>query len=273
MRRLIAFSCEGAALAGSVDVGESATQRDMGVLLVIGGSQTRVGSHRMYERLSKALADQGYACFRYDRRGVGDSEGVDAGFRGSGPELKAAAAAFRSEVPGLTRMTGFGLCDGATALALYGDEAGLDGLILANPWLVEAEEGAPAPAAIRAHYRKRLFSWSGLKRLFTGAVSFRKLGGGIRKLFSRRKPESLSNDVAQALLRHRIPAEMILCTGDNTAIAADAEVRAWPHPELIRATQLIETDSHTFARPGDDAMLLTMVETALAELSEADQAS
>ena len=273
MRRLIAFSCEGATMAGSVDVGESAAQRDMGVLLVIGGSQTRIGSHRMYERLSKALADKGYACFRYDRRGVGDSEGVDAGFRGSGPDLKAAADAFRSEVPGLTRITGFGLCDGATALALYGDEAGLDGLILANPWLVEAEEGAPAPAAIRAHYRKRLLSWSGLKRLFTGAVNLRKLWGGIRKLFSRRKPESLSNDVAQALLRHRIPAEMILCTGDNTAIAADAEVRAWPHPELIRATQLIETDSHTFARPGDDAMLLTMVETALAELAESDQAS
>jgi hypothetical protein len=165
-------------------------------------------------------------------------------------------------------MIGFGLCDGATALALYGDEAGLDGLILANPWLVEAEEGAPPPAAIRAHYRKQLLSWGGLKRLFTGAVNFRKLGGGLRKLFSRRKPESLSNDVAQALLRHRLPAEMILCTGDNTAIAADAEVRAWPYQGLIRATQQIETDSHTFARPGDDAMLLTMVETALQELTE-----
>jgi exosortase A-associated hydrolase 1 len=270
MRRLIAFPCGGATLAGSVDVGEGAAQ---GVLLVIGGSQTRIGSHRMYERLAKALADKGYACFRYDRRGVGDSEGVDPGFRGSGPDLKAAAAAFRKEVPSLTRITGFGLCDGATALALYGDEAGLDGLILANPWLVEAEEGAPAPAAIRAHYRKRLLSWSGLKRLFTGAVNFRKLGGGLRSLFSRRKPESLSNDVAQALFRHRLPAEMILCTGDNTAIAADAEVRVWPYQGLIRATQMIETDSHTFARPGDDAMLLTMVETALQELAGADQAS
>ena len=175
---------------------------------------------------------------------------TDPGFKGSGPDLKAAADAFRREVPGLSRMTGFGLCDGATALALYGDEAGLDGLILANPWLVEAEEGAPAPAAIRAHYRKRLLSWSGLKRLLSGAVNFRKLGGGLRKLFSRRKPESLSNDVALALLRHRIPAEMILCTGDNTAIAADAEVRAWTDPDLIRATQLIETQLAHVRPPG-----------------------
>jgi exosortase A-associated hydrolase 1 len=270
MRRLIAFPCGAATLAGSLDLSNPSTT---GVLLVIGGSQTRVGSHRMYERLAKALADKGYSCFRYDRRGVGDSAGEDPGFRGSEPDLKAAADAFRKEVPGLRRIVGFGLCDGASALALYGDEAGLDGLILANPWLVEAEEGNPAPAAIRAHYRKRLLSWDGWKRLLTGAVNFRKLWGGIRRLFSRKRAESLSNDVAQALLRHRLPTEVILCRGDNTAIAADAEIRGWPWEGLIRATQVIETDSHTFARPGDDAMLLTMVETALQELADAAQAS
>ena len=270
MRRLIAFPCGGETLAGSLDEATGTT----GLLLVIGGSQTRVGSHRMFERLAKALAEKGFTCFRYDRRGVGDSNGEDPGFRGSGPDLKAAAEAFRREVPPLTRMIGFGLCDGASTLALHGDEAELDGLILANPWLVEAEEGAPAPAAVRAHYRKRLLTWEGWKRLLTGAVNFKKLWAGLRRLFSRRKPESLSNDVAQALLRHRLPAEVILCRGDNTAIAADAEIRAWPWEGLIRATQVIETDSHTFARPGDDAMLLATVEVALAELTEeAGQAS
>lgn len=269
MRRLIAFPCEGATLAGSLDEASGAT----GLLLVIGGSQTRIGSHRMYERLAKHLAEKGYPCFRYDRRGVGDSSGADPGFRGSGPDLKAAAETFRKEAPALRRLIGFGLCDGGTALALHGDAAGLDGIILANPWLIEAAEGEPAPAAVRAHYRKRLTSRAGWKALLTGTVNFRKLGGGLRKLFSRRKPESLSNDVAEALLRHRLPAEMILCTGDNTAIAADAEVRAWPFQGLIRATQMIETDSHTFARPGDEAMLLTMVETALQELAEDDHAS
>lgn len=264
MRRLIAFPCGGETLAGSLDLSKASTT---GVLLVIGGSQTRIGSHRMYERLAKSLSDKGYPCFRYDRRGVGDSSGADPGFRGSGPDLKAAADAFRREVPGLATMVGFGLCDGASALALYGDEAGLDGLILANPWLVEVEEGAPAPAAVRAHYRKRLLSREGWKRLLTGAVNFRKLWAGIRRLFSRRQPESLSGDVARALLRHRLPTEVILCRGDNTAIAADAELRAWRYPDLIRATQVIETDSHTFAGPGDDAMLLATVEMALAELA------
>ena len=264
MRRLIAFPCEGAALAASLDEAAGAT----GLLLVVGGSQTRIGSHRMYERLAKSLAGNGYPCLRFDRRGVGDSEGEDPGFRGSGPDLAAAAAAFRRECPALTRLIGFGLCDGATALVLFGDAAGIDGLILANPWLVETESGEPPPAAIRQHYRKQLLSWAGWKKLLSGAVNYKKLWRGIRSIFSRRKGESLSQDVLQALLRHRLPAEAILCVGDATAIAADAEIRRWPYEGLIRATQTVDTDSHTFARPGDEAMLLTAVLSALAELAE-----
>lgn len=267
MRRLIAFPCEGAVLAGSLDQGSGAT----GVLLVIGGSQTRIGSHRMYERLAKSLAENDYPCFRFDRRGVGDSEGEDPGFKGSEADLLAAAAAFRSECPALTRLIGFGLCDGATALVLFGDAAGLDGLILANPWLVETEAGEPPPAAIRQHYRQRLLSKAGWKKILTGAVDYRKLWRGIRSIFSRRKEQSLAQDVLKALLRHRLPSEAILCVGDATAIAAEAEIRRWPYEGLIRATQTIDTDSHSFARPGDEAMLLTAVLSALAELD--DQAS
>ena len=43
---------------------------------------------------------------------------------------RAAAAAFRRRRPDLERMIGFGLCDGATALALHGADAGLDGWLL-----------------------------------------------------------------------------------------------------------------------------------------------
>ena len=92
-------------------------QGTTGLLLVIGGSQTRIGSHRMYERLAKSLAENGYPCFRFDRRGVGDSERRGSGLRGQRARSQAAAAAFRGECPALTRLVGFGLCDGATALA------------------------------------------------------------------------------------------------------------------------------------------------------------
>ena len=45
MRRLLSFECEGAELAASSIPAAGAT----GLLLVTGGSQTRAGSHRMYE--------------------------------------------------------------------------------------------------------------------------------------------------------------------------------------------------------------------------------
>jgi hypothetical protein len=52
MRRLLSFDCEGAALGASLDSAEGST----GLLLVTGGTQTRIGSHRMFERLAAALA-------------------------------------------------------------------------------------------------------------------------------------------------------------------------------------------------------------------------
>jgi exosortase A-associated hydrolase 1 len=262
MRRLLSFTCAGAELAASLD---DAPGR-IGLLLVTGGSQTRIGSHRMYERLAKSLAALSYPCFRYDRRGVGDSVGEDPGFRGSGPDLAAAAAAFRRESPGVERVIGFGLCDGATALALFGRAAGLDGLILVNPWLVEAEAGEPPPAAIRQYYRRRLLSAEGWKKILTGAVDYRKLLKGLRKAAATDSASPLARDAAAALTAGRLRAWAILADGDATATAAQQELKAPIFKGLIEGSQKVATDSHTFARPGDEAALLAATVRALEAL-------
>lgn len=263
MRRLTTFPCEGEPLAASLDDAGGTT----GLLLVIGGSQTRIGSHRMYERLAKALAEKGFPCFRYDRRGVGDSSGADFGFRGSGPDLAAATAAFRVESPAVTRIIGFGLCDGASALALFGGHAGLDGLIVVNPWLVEtAEEDSPPPAAIRRHYWNRLTSREGWLKIITGAVNWRKLFSGFRKAAAPVRRAPLATDIANALRASALPARLILAKGDATAIAAEAELKDAAFEGLIAGRETLDTDSHTFARPGDEAALLAAVERALAAL-------
>jgi exosortase A-associated hydrolase 1 len=264
MRRLTTFTCEGETLAASLDDAGGTT----GLLLVIGGSQTRIGSHRMYERLAKALTEKGFPCFRYDRRGVGDSSGEDPGFRGSGPDLTAATAAFRVESPTLARIVGFGLCDGASALALFGGEAELDGLILVNPWLVEtADEDSPPAAAIRHYYWKRLTSREGWTKILTGAVNWRKLLRGVRKAAAPLKRAPLAGDVADALRASTLPVRLILAEGDATAIAAQAELKAAAFDGLIAGRETLATDSHTFARPGDEAALLAAVERALAALA------
>ncbi len=264
MRRLLSFACEGETLAASLDDSGGTT----GLLLVIGGSQTRIGSHRMYERLAKALADNGYPCFRYDRRGVGDSSGVDPGYRASGPDITAAAAAFRAESPALTRIVGFGLCDGATALALLAAQAKLDGLILVNPWLVEVEDAdSPPPAAIRRHYRQRLTSREGWKKILTGSVNWRKFLKGVRKASAAHGEAPLASETAAALRASGLSVWLILAEGDATAIAAQAELKATAFEGLIAGRETLPTDSHTFARPEDEAALLAAVERALAAMA------
>jgi exosortase A-associated hydrolase 1 len=259
MRRLLTFECADEQLSGSLDEGAG----DAGVLMVMGGTQTRVGSHRMYERLANALAERDFPCFRYDRRGVGDSSGDDPGFRDSELDLEAAAEAFRSEAPEVERVIGFGLCDGATTLALHGAAARLDGLILVNPWLVEAEAGEMAPAAVRAHYRERLLSGAAWKKLLTGGVNLGKLIGGVRKAGTS-TDSSLAGEAALGLVAARCPVALILATGDNTAIAAAGEIKKGPFEGLISWSREIDTDSHTFARPGDQQALEQAVLEALA---------
>jgi len=260
VRRLLTFDCEGARLGASLEEGGAGT----GLLLVTGGTQTRVGSHRMYERLADALAAAGCGVFRFDRRGVGDSEGEDPGFRGSVADIAAAAAAFRSAA-GPTRLIGFGLCDGATALAFAAGPAGLDGLILVNPWLVEAESGAPAPAAVRAHYRRRLLSPEGWKKLVTGSISWRKLLGGLRKS-AVTAASPLALEVATTLRGCGVPAEVILAAGDATAIAAAHELKSRLFKGLVDKAQMIPSNSHTFARPGDPELLLAATLAAVRRL-------
>jgi exosortase A-associated hydrolase 1 len=263
MRRLLSFACAGDELAASLDGAGGRT----GLLLVTGGSQSRIGSHRMYERLAKSLAELGYPCFRFDRRGVGDSDGEDPGFRGSAPDLAAALSAFRELSPGLERVIGFGLCDGATALALFGAAAGLGGLILVNPWLVEAESGEPPPAAIRHYSRRRLLSREGWKKILSGTVDYPKLLKGIRKISGKEGASPLARDTASALAAGRLRAWAIFAEGDATAIAALQELKAPAFKGLIEGRQKVASDSHTFARPGDDAALLEATVRALETLA------
>jgi exosortase A-associated hydrolase 1 len=250
MRRLLSFECEGELLAASLDEGLGET----GVLMVTGGTQVRVGSHRMYEKLARGLAGAGIGSLRFDRRGVGDSEGEDPGFRSSGPDVAAAAAAFRREAPHTKQLFGLGLCDGATALALHGAGAALDGLILVNPWLAEAEPGEPAPAAVRGYYRDRLLSVEGWKKLLTGAVDVSKLAGGLRRSAAT-AASPLAEEAARALRERRLPAAVILASGDATAVAAAHEIKLREFKGLIDFVQRIPSDSHTFARPGDAGAL------------------
>ncbi|MEG3172589.1 hydrolase 1, exosortase A system-associated [Sphingomonas sp. ZB1N12] len=141
MRRLIGFACEGETLAATLDEAPGTT----GLLIVSGGNEIRSGAHRGIAMLAQRLAATGTPVFRYDRRGVGDSTGDNGGFLSAEPDLIAAVAAFRKAAPHVARLIGFGNCDAASTLALFGRSAGFDEVILANPWVIEPLNDLPPP--------------------------------------------------------------------------------------------------------------------------------
>jgi exosortase A-associated hydrolase 1 len=255
MRRVIAFDCAGDALIGTLDEGVAAT----GLLIVTGGNEVRAGAHRGMAMLAARLAADGVPVFRFDRRGVGDSEGVNTGYEGSRDDLIAAAAAFRREAVTLRRIVGFGNCDAASALALFGRDAGVDALVLANPWLVEETDDLPPASAIRHRYVERALSPRAWGRLISGQIDFRKLYGGLLKLVQPR-PQGLADRVVSAIAGWGDDARIVLARRDNTAVAfADAAAAR----DLPTRIEFIDTGSHSFAREQDAAALEAAIRSAL----------
>lgn len=254
VRFALTFRCLDETLVGTLDAADGAT----GLLIVTGGRQTRTGPHRMMAMLAAALASEGWPIFRFDRRGVGDSSGTDPGFRQSAPDIAAAAAAFRSACPQIRQLWGLGLCDGASALALHHASAGLDGLILLNPWVIEAEAGSPPAAAIRAHYAKRLTTLEGWQKLLTRGFDPVAAVKGVLRLM-KTPDQTLAGDVMASLAMLRGPTYILLSERDATAQAFLSVYRK----SLPHSVETLDSASHTFAGATDQAWLKIRILNAL----------
>lgn len=255
-RRHLTFSAAGETLVGTLDDAPGTA----GLLIVSGGNEIRAGAHRGMAMLAARLAKGGTPVFRYDRRGVGDSSGSNQGFRAARDDLLAAADAFRSAAPHVTRLVGFGNCDAATTLAWWGREAGCAALVLANPWIVEPTQALPPRAAIRAHYIAQLHDPAAWKRIATRGLSLGKLIRGLSRVATPEQPSELTQRTLAAIAEWGKDATFVLARGDGTAIAyADAAQRAGLAPHTVT----IDTGSHSFARPGNAAALEAVIRQAL----------
>ena len=162
------FECEGCRLAGILH--PASGERDTGVVLLVGGPQYRVGAHRMYVKIARQLARNGIPSLRFDYRGIGDSEGEFPGFEYLEDDIESAVSHLMLRCPELKQLALFGLCDGATAAALYdsGDER-VTMKILLNPW-VHTDAGE-AKAYLWYYYPRRVLQKSFWVSLFRGEVA------------------------------------------------------------------------------------------------------
>lgn len=253
------FDVSGDRCAATLDSPHGAGQVDggTGLMIVSGGNEIRSGAHGGQAAMALYFAARNIAVFRYDRRGVGDSEGDNRGFIGSAEDIAAAVHAFRRHAPGVSRIVAFGNCDAASALALF-HGGQFDRLLLANPWIIEADGAAgdnaspsPAATAIRARYWARIKNPRSIADLLTGKINLYKLAKGLTKAAAKEEISPLTYKLADALLRSQTPVDIMLAERDNSAAVFKA---AWDGAafEAIRARADItlagvNSASHSFA--------------------------
>lgn len=178
IERAVHFECCGDRLVGILH--EAARpEGNVGILIVVGGPQYRVGSHRQFVMMARDWASAGYPVFRFDYRGMGDSGGEPRSFDTVDADIRAAIDVFMREAPTLVGVAVFGLCDAASAALMYCvTDTRVLGKLIANPW-VRTPEGE-ARTFVRHYYGARLLQASFWKKLFAGEL---RAGPSLRGFF------------------------------------------------------------------------------------------
>lgn len=271
----IRFACENETLFGIVARPEQAAET--GVVVVVGGPQTRVGSHRQFTLLSRDLAAAGFATLRFDYRGMGDSTGEQRDFEAVTPDIRAAIDTLQAACPDVRRIVLWGLCDAAAAALLYCDEAHdprIAGLCLLNPWV--RSEATLAKTQVKHYYGQRLLQKEFWLKLITGRLNIgcaigeflRKVGqasagrgvGGV-------SPAPTFQDRMASGLKKSSGSTLLILSGDDYTAKEFLEYTAtadsWRgllnQPELTRID--IEAADHTFSCAAwRDAVSVAMID-------------
>jgi uncharacterized protein len=220
----LTFECAGERLVGVIS--RATVRARTGVLIVVGGPQYRVGSHRQFLLLARSLAVAGIPVMRFDYRGMGDSSGAMRSFENVSDDIRAAIDAF-ANAAGVERVVLWGLCDGASAMLLYWNtykDERVAGMVILNPWV--RSEATLALTHVKHYYAGRLVSrdfWAnlirgkvdvaGTLRVFANALTI----GSTRRTEARRATAAFQDGMAAALRSFRGPVLVVLSGNDLTA--------------------------------------------------------
>ncbi len=260
----LAFDSGDARLVGIVSrPGGGRAPGRVGVLVIVGGPQYRVGSHRQFVLLARHLAARGLAVMRFDCAGMGDSDGEPRAFTDHDADIRAAIDAFLVAVPEVAEVALWGLCDAASAALLYGwRDPRVNRMVLLNPWVRSAS--GLARTHLRHYYTARLRDPAFWSRVFRGRVGIvRALGGWLATWRAARSgaPAASADDsalgyqtrMANGWKRFAGPI-LLVCAGDDLTArefldhsAADAHWTGLLEQARVSRCTLAEAD-HTFSR-------------------------
>ncbi|MCK9606062.1 MAG: hydrolase 1, exosortase A system-associated [Methylomonas sp.] len=208
----VVFECQGEQLIGMLHQPDQSA--GLGVLIVVGGPQYRVGSHRQFLLLARQLAAEGVPVMRFDVRGMGDSKGDSRRFDQLDADIEAAIDCFLISSSGVRGVVLWGLCDAAAAATFYSyQDTRVIGMVLLNPW-VFTEQGA-AKTYLKHYYWQRFSSPDFWRKIFFfqfdyagSLMSFLEL---IKQAIGRQYHDSRSSGVDSVDQNLPLPARVREC--------------------------------------------------------------
>lgn len=252
------FHCRGVPLYGVLHIPE--TPMHTAVLIVVGGPQYRIGSHRQFILLARYLAERGVPVLRFDYRGMGDSEG-ETTFESADDDIAAAVGCLCNAVPTVGKIVLLGLCDGASASLFYAHrDTRVQGVVLMNPWV--RTSAGEAKAYVKHYYADRFLKADFWKKLLSGRLnlfaSARDFIALLKKMRSGKKSDrsqkiSLPERMGNAFGEFSDPALVIL-SGNQDYVADEFRDLCKTSPQwqqLMARTSItlqeLKEANHTFS--------------------------
>jgi pimeloyl-ACP methyl ester carboxylesterase len=265
---------EAGSLVGIVTSDPQANADQPAVILLNPGIVHRAGPGRIYVKIARALAASGFAVFRFDFSGIGDSSvrRDNRPFEESSVDETRAAMNLLHATKGCERFILMGGCSGAAVsleTALVDRRAA--GVIAIN-FPARAEEEESAGRRNDGHYYwhfalRNLKSW---RKLLTGASDYRKIGRALtqcikRKLFDRTK-ECASDRQFRAKLRELAARQVqltFICSKGDVLLEDLRQAGGRDLKHLCgqgkAVCEIISGSDHTFSSLSDQEALVEAV--------------
>lgn len=251
----IVFDCDGDTLLGVLSKPPTPSGKPA-VLIVVGGPQYRIGSHRQFVLLARALATAGFPTLRFDYRGMGDASGHIRTFESVQEDIRTAIDVLMRHAPQSPGVVIWGLCDAASAAMMYVQhDRRVAGLVLLNPWVRDAH--TQAVTQMKHYYFKRVFArefWEKVARCeFDLAGSARSLLGTLTRLVTV-NPEAAGSTapfqerMIQGWQAFQGTSLLILSGNDLTA----REFEQYSSARHEWSSRMRKTDVSTVSLPGAD---------------------
>ncbi len=250
------------------------------LLIVSGGNEIRSGSHNSHSQLAQYMREQGHYVLRFDRRGIGDSDGENIGFMQSGDDILSAIQYLRTRLGAKAKISAFGNCDAASSLLLNLDILNLNSLILSNPWTYDSvsheaqannkdenKPFAPSATAIKARYWARIKNPRTIIDLVSGKIDLTKLIKGLIHVSKKENLSDLAHKLNNILSDIQSPVTILIADKDSTAMAfmgayhskAFANVRSNPNIKILT----LKSASHSFADAASKSWLYEKLSSSL----------